>query len=589
MPRAEIHYAVSLAHPEQHLFHVYRGNPRCEGELNLQMAAWNALYEIRDFSSHVQQVEAFADGKRVAIEKLDKLTWHVKATGTITVHYDTFWDDSGPFNTQLNAEHAFINPAMILLYVPDRRAEKSIIIASAMCPLEWNVASSHNNFYDRIGRRPTCSRCRLPATTRSPMRPIEASKFEEFTLHDLSPPVHVVIHGDNCKKHDVENALRKICIYELKLMDGAPYDHYTFIFHIGKAAAAAAAAWSTPIPPPSTSPPATYLPNVSAHEFFHLWNVKRIRPASLEPVDYTHEMYTRAFWFAEGVTNTYASYTLVRTGIWNKTGVLPGPQPPNQRTRNAPRRALAKRRTIQPGCLAGEIRALQPAPAQRLVLHKGPGPRRASGHPDSRPHRQSEQPRRRSPRHERGFCQGQGSSIATVWTSDSPRKKSPAAPLDGFLRQIRQRRRVLCPTPKLLSRAGLESAAAGNRPRHAGFHRGARTRTAPGPSRSVDADGHAAKSGLLVGDEILRWNNGDAPRRSDAGSAQQKPGEDLHLRIRRDDKEEHRHSPRRAARKVLTRLRKAPTPAIARGAFARASCTAATDPVTASESAELSA
>src|SRR5258707_706497 len=61
-----------------------------------------------------------------------------------------------------------------------------------------------------------------------------------------------------------------------------------------------------------------YLPSVAAHEFFHLWNVKRIRPASLEPVDYTKEQYTRALWFAEGVTNTYGSYTLVRSGIWSK-------------------------------------------------------------------------------------------------------------------------------------------------------------------------------------------------------------------------------------------------------------------------------
>jgi predicted metalloprotease with PDZ domain len=57
---------------------------------------------------------------------------------------------------------------------------------------------------------------------------------------------------------------------------------------------------------------------VSAHEFFHLWNVKRIRPASLEPVDYTKEQYTKSLWFAEGVTSTYERYTLVRTGIWPK-------------------------------------------------------------------------------------------------------------------------------------------------------------------------------------------------------------------------------------------------------------------------------
>jgi len=56
--------------------------------------------------------------------------------------------------------------------------------------------------------------------------------------------------------------------------------------------------------------------HTAAHEFFHLWNVKRIRPQSLEPIDYTREMPTRALWFAEGVTSTYGAYSLVRTGLW---------------------------------------------------------------------------------------------------------------------------------------------------------------------------------------------------------------------------------------------------------------------------------
>ena len=59
------------------------------------------------------------------------------------------------------------------------------------------------------------------------------------------------------------------------------------------------------------------LPSYSAHELFHAWNVKRIRPQSLEPLDYSKEMWTRSLWFAEGVTNTYETYTLERTGIWS--------------------------------------------------------------------------------------------------------------------------------------------------------------------------------------------------------------------------------------------------------------------------------
>src|SRR5438270_10480902 len=85
--KATIQYSVSLEHPEQHLFHVTMTIPDVKGEVTLQMAAWNALYQIRDFSAHVQQVEAFVGTEKAPIQKLDKLTWHVQANGTVTVRY----------------------------------------------------------------------------------------------------------------------------------------------------------------------------------------------------------------------------------------------------------------------------------------------------------------------------------------------------------------------------------------------------------------------------------------------------------------------------------------------------------------------
>src|SRR5438034_10238198 len=93
--------------------------------------------------------------------------------------------------------------------------------------------------------------------------------------------------------------MTRICEYEKKLMEGAPFEHYTFLLHIGKGAGGGGMehAYSTAIGVSSDE----YLAGVAAHEFFHLWNVKRIRPATLEPVDYTKEQYTRALWFAEGV------------------------------------------------------------------------------------------------------------------------------------------------------------------------------------------------------------------------------------------------------------------------------------------------
>jgi predicted metalloprotease with PDZ domain len=147
--------------------------------------------------------------------------------------------------------------------------------------------------------------------------PIEIGPFKPFRIAD-NPRIEVLVHGDNWQQSDVESTLRKITSYEIQLMGGAPFDHYLFILHIGKAAAGSGGgmehAYGTAISLGSTQ----QLAFLAAHEFFHLWNVKRIRPASLEPVDYTKEQYTRALWFAEGVTSTYGSYTLVRTGLWKR-------------------------------------------------------------------------------------------------------------------------------------------------------------------------------------------------------------------------------------------------------------------------------
>ena len=99
-------------------------------------------------------------------------------------------------------------------------------------------------------------------------------------------------------------------------------------FSITFRTAMARAAWSTLTAPRSTSMPIAYavtlmpVANVTAHEFFHLWNVKRIRPQSLEPIDYQHENDTRALWFSEGVTSTVGDLMLARAGLIDETEYL---------------------------------------------------------------------------------------------------------------------------------------------------------------------------------------------------------------------------------------------------------------------------
>src|SRR5260370_197687 len=136
-----IRYTVSIEHPEKHTFHVSMEIPDVAGEVIVQMPAWNALYQIRDFSAHLREVEAFGGASEGPREKLDKLTWRITGNGTITVRYESYWDEPGPFATQLNGEHAFINPAMILMYVPARPGEETILSMPDV-PLEGQAAGA---------------------------------------------------------------------------------------------------------------------------------------------------------------------------------------------------------------------------------------------------------------------------------------------------------------------------------------------------------------------------------------------------------------------------------------------------------------
>jgi predicted metalloprotease with PDZ domain len=315
---ATIRYEISLAQPESHLFHVTMTIPDVRTEVTVQMPAWNALYQIRDFSSHVQEVAAFVGDAKVPIEKIDKETWVIHANGMVTLRYATYWDDPGPFGTQLNSHHAFVNPAMVLMYLPNRRAEPCSV-SFAGVPDGWKMETPGSvlDLYagkdiDGFG---VLTEPNYDALADSP---IEISKTTVFDLKNISPPITVVVDGDSWTEARVADELKRICRYEVHLMGGAPYPHYTFILHIGKGAEGAGGGMEHADGTAISIPSDDQLAGVAAHEFFHLWNVKRIRPASLQPIDYTKEQYTRALWFAEGVTSTYAAYTLVRTGLWSK-------------------------------------------------------------------------------------------------------------------------------------------------------------------------------------------------------------------------------------------------------------------------------
>jgi len=158
--------------------------------------------------------------------------------------------------------------------------------------------------------------------------PVEVSNFQESDFDDAGGHFRVVIDADpaDYQMDKVTSDLRRIVAAATSWMNDRPFDTYTFFYHFphGPAGGGMEHAFSTAIDINAESikqnPDA--LAGVTAHEFFHLWNVKRIRPQTLEPVDYTKENYTRALWFSEGVTSTAEGTIELRAGLLDEKQYL---------------------------------------------------------------------------------------------------------------------------------------------------------------------------------------------------------------------------------------------------------------------------
>ena len=326
---ATIRYTISLVHPEQHIFHITMQVPNVDRDLIVAIPAWNATYQIRDFAYRVNEVQASASpctfsgpcnaiDTPVHVEKLDKQTWKLSMVnadskaglGNVTITYQDYWDDPGPFASQLNSHHAFLNLAEVLFYVPSRRGEQSEVAYTDL-PADWQVAEGLPSA-DAAGGFVAANYDALVDA------PAEIGEYKEFGFDEGGAHYRIVVDGDNWNESSLRDALKKIVAYETGMMRDVPFGEYTFFFHFGPFADAGGGGMEHANCTAIAVPSGEAASDVAAHEFFHLWNVKRIRPQTLQPVDYTKEMWTRALWFAEGVTSTYGAFTMERSGLWSR-------------------------------------------------------------------------------------------------------------------------------------------------------------------------------------------------------------------------------------------------------------------------------
>ena len=321
-------YALSLAHNDAHVVHVTVRVPKTAAPSHtLILPVWNALYQVRDFSQYVIRFAAHGDSNQtLSVTVVDKTTWRIDSPGPFTFYYDILADNAGPFGAQLNSEHAFLNLAEILVYDPAFRSQP-LLLGIGDIPAHWKIATA------------------LPAggvfRTNTPVQtfnarnydhlvdsPIEIGTFASQDFEEGGAHYQVVVHADpsDYDLSAITAQAHKLAATEVEWMKDRPFDHYVFLYHFprGPAGGGMEHAYSTAIDTSAqrVKQDPQNVASVTAHEFFHLWNVKRIRPQSLEPVDYTKEQYSRALWWSEGVTSTVGDLMLVRAGYWNEKRYL---------------------------------------------------------------------------------------------------------------------------------------------------------------------------------------------------------------------------------------------------------------------------
>jgi predicted metalloprotease with PDZ domain len=320
-PAPLTNYVISLAAPEQHLVEVQVLLPGGGAQRELQLPVWNALYQVRDFVQYVNWVHAKdRAGRPLAVRELHNSFWQISGAerGAI-VEYQIFVDSFGPFGAQLNTHHAFFNLAQILMYPVDARGAP-VAVRFNRVPEGWRIAtplmsSGNGGFvaesYDRLVDSP-----------------VEIGNFQESDFDEAGGHFRVIVDAEpaDYDMAQIVSALHKIVAAATSWMNDRPFDSYMFLYHFprGPGGGGMEHAYSTAIDlnADAIARSSEVLSTVTAHEFFHLWNVKRIRPRTLEPADYTKENYTRALWFSEGVTSTAEGVIQLRAGLLNEKRYL---------------------------------------------------------------------------------------------------------------------------------------------------------------------------------------------------------------------------------------------------------------------------
>ncbi|MBF2016572.1 MAG: M61 family metallopeptidase [Rivularia sp. T60_A2020_040] len=322
---ATISYQVAMPQPQTHLFEVtLHLQGYSSSTLDLKMPVWTpGSYLVREYAKHLQDFSAISDDKALIWRKISKNHWQVDTDNVseITIKYRIFANELTVRTNHLDLTHGYFNGAALFFRIPGFEREPINITIQTPYP-QWQVTTTLPAVE---AQKNTFVAADFDTLVDSPFE-IGCHQLYDFEVRSL--PHQLAIWGKgNVQVEPMIEDIKKIIEVEAQIFGGLPYERYLFLLHLS--------AQSFGGLEHKNSCALIYkrfgfcdrekyerFMQLVAHEFFHLWNVKRIRPKELQVFDYDQENYTPSLWFCEGTTSYYDLLIPLRAGIYNVKSYL---------------------------------------------------------------------------------------------------------------------------------------------------------------------------------------------------------------------------------------------------------------------------
>lgn len=313
------HFTVSFLEPGNHVYHVTLDIDQLpQGRHELSLPVWTpGAYKIEDFSRHLFDLTVKAGQESLEVIHAAKNRWLFETTTEASVHieYRVYAFEFGVSTSHLDQSHAYFNGAQLFLLIDDYK-EIPYYLSLEKPPL-WKISTGLDEDHSGLAQFKADN---YDILIDSPFE-VGTQSITTFEVDNKKHTLAVYGHG-NEDLAQLTRDVEKIVLSQRQIFGSLPYNHYTFILHLSdKSTGGLEHLNSTTcgVERFMFRPWKNYkrVLGLLSHEFFHLWNVKRIHPDMLGPFDYNKEVYTHLLWAMEGFTDYYAYLTLRRAQLYS--------------------------------------------------------------------------------------------------------------------------------------------------------------------------------------------------------------------------------------------------------------------------------